>query len=162
MSQQDVDLNQRIFDTSIDLILVTDHHGNFVRVSPSSVVILGYSPSEMTDKSATGFIYPDDLDSTRDEMRAARRGKIVRFFECRYVHKNGAIVYLNWTGVWDPPTERHFFIGRDVTEVKLLMPSLDEINMVLKGIQRRISESRKPLTLWQHLTLWHRSRRGKW
>ena len=29
-------INQRIFDTSLDLILVVDGRGNFLRVSPSS------------------------------------------------------------------------------------------------------------------------------
>ncbi len=107
---------QRIFETSQDLILVTDGVGNFVQVSPSVQSILGYRPEEMVGHSAVNFIHPDDLESTRQEMRAARRGLQVRNFEARYPHKDGHVVSLNWMGSWSEPVQRHFFIGRDLTE----------------------------------------------
>jgi PAS domain S-box-containing protein len=113
---QEIEERQRIFETSHDLILVTDTAGNFVQVSPSAKVIIGYDPSEMIGHSAVEFIHPDDLESTRSEMRAARRGKEMRNFETRYVHKDGQAVTLNWTGTWSEPVRRHFFIGRDLTE----------------------------------------------
>jgi len=109
---------QRVFETSNDLILVTDTAGNYVQVSPSSMAILGYHPSEMIGRSAVEFIDPDDLENTRSEMRAARRGQIKRNFGCRYVHKDGHSVSLNWTGSWSEPIRRHFFIGRDLTELQ--------------------------------------------
>jgi len=105
-----------VFETSIDLILVVDRRGNFLRVSPSSLAILGYSPAEMVGRSAIDFIYPPDLDATREEMRMARRGRVMRNFDCRYAHKEGRIVPLTWTGVWSEPDQQHFFIGRDMTE----------------------------------------------
>jgi len=107
---------QRIFETSQDLILVTDSMGNFVQVSPSVINILGHRPEEMIGHSAVEFIHPDDLDSTRKEMRAARRGLQMRSFEARYPHKDGHDVMLNWMGTWSEPAKRHFFIGRDLTE----------------------------------------------
>jgi PAS domain S-box-containing protein len=107
---------QRIFETSQDLILVTDGMGNFVQVSPSVHAILGHHPEDMVGHSAVDFIHPDDLESTRQEMRAARRGQQVRSFEARYPHKDGHIVSLNWMGSWSEPVRRHFFIGRDLSE----------------------------------------------
>src|SRR5215813_12444527 len=113
---REIEERQRIFETSQDLILVTDTTGNFVQVSPSSRVILGYEPSEMVGRSAVEFIHPDDLDNTRDEMRSARRGQQMRSFEARYRHQDGHVVFLNWMGTWSEPVRRHFFIGRDLTE----------------------------------------------
>ena len=113
---QEIEERQRIFETSQDLILVTDTAGNFVQVSPSSMAILGYQPAEMIGHSATEFIHPDDLDSTRAEMRSARRGRLMRNFETRYVHKDGQAVMLTWMGTWSEPVRRHFFVGRDLTE----------------------------------------------
>jgi PAS domain S-box-containing protein len=113
---QEIEERQRIFETSQDLILVTDTAGNFVQVSPSAFAILGYRPDEMIGHSAVEFIHPDDLDPTRQEMRAARRGQQMRSFEARYPHKDGHTVVLNWMGTWSEPARRHFFIGRDVTE----------------------------------------------
>jgi PAS domain S-box-containing protein len=109
-------INARIFETSLDLILVVDRKGNFIRVSPSCAAILGYQPGELVGRSAAGFLYPDDLENTRNEMRLARRGHDMRNFECRYVHKDGHIVPLTWTGVWSEPDQQHFFIGRDMSE----------------------------------------------
>jgi PAS domain S-box-containing protein len=113
---QEIEERRRIFETSQDLILVTDTAGNFVQVSPSSMTILGYKPAEMIGHSAVEFIHPDDLDSTRNEMRSARRGHDMRNFETRYVHKDGRAVMLTWMGTWSEPVRRHFFVGRDLTE----------------------------------------------
>ena len=109
-------INQRLFETSLDLILVVDRQGTFIRVSPSARAILGRDPADMVGQSAVGYIHPDDLDSTRTEMRMARRGRQMRNFDCRYIHRNGNVVNLTWTGVWSPEVEQHFFIGRDLTD----------------------------------------------
>jgi PAS domain S-box-containing protein len=113
---QEIEERRRIFETSQDLILVTDTNGTFVQVSPSSMPILGYQPTEMIGHTAIEFIHPDDLDSTRNEMRMARRGQQMRNFETRYVHKDGRPVTLTWMGTWSEPVRRHFFVGRDLTE----------------------------------------------
>jgi PAS domain S-box-containing protein len=114
--RREIEERQRIFETSQDLILVTDSFGNFVQVSPSVKDILGLSPDDMIGHSATEFIHPDDLERTRSEMRAARRGAVKRSFEARYYHYDGHEVTLNWMGTWSEPVKRHFFIGRDLTE----------------------------------------------
>ena len=113
---QEMEERQRIFDSSNDLIFVTDSEGNFIQVSPSVSAILGYQPSDMVGRNAIDFIHPDDLEHTRREMRAGRRGQSKRNFETRYVSKDGKTVALNWTGNWSEPVRRHFFIGRDLTE----------------------------------------------
>jgi PAS domain S-box-containing protein len=109
-------INQRIFDTSLDLILVVDRQGTFLRVSPSATTILGHDPSELIGRSAREILYPPDLENARNEMRLSRRGRAARNFECRCVHKAGRVVTMWWTGVWSGPEQQHFFIGRDVTE----------------------------------------------
>jgi PAS domain S-box-containing protein len=118
--QREIELHSRIFETSLDLILVTDRQGLLTRVSPSSLAILGYLPQEMVGHVGIDFIHRDDLESTRNEMRLARRGREIRNFETRYFHKDGRAVTLNWTGVWSESEQRHFFIGRDMTVRKRL------------------------------------------
>jgi diguanylate cyclase (GGDEF)-like protein/PAS domain S-box-containing protein len=137
----DLEESRRVFETSLDLILVTDRKGNFLRVSPSAMAILGYHPKEMLGQSATGFIHPDDLDATRHEMRSARKGRDTRNFESRYVHKNGHMVTLAWTGVWSEPEQRHFFIGRDMTEAKAAEAKLRHLAHYdqLTGLPNRVS-----------------------
>ena len=123
-----------IVETSLDLILVTDRKGNFVRVSPSSLAVLGYRPEEMTGCSAVDFIHHADLEPTRNEMRLARRGKELRNFETRYVAKDGRIVPLVWSGVWSETAQRHFFIGRDMTEHNRLVETERQIRDMLTAV----------------------------
>jgi PAS domain S-box-containing protein len=127
-------INQRIFDTSVDLILVADRRGTIMRVSPSSAAILGYAPEKMIGRSAKEFLYPEDLDNTRNEMRLARLGRTTRNFECRYVHREGHAVPIEWTGVWSEKEQLHFFIGRDVTAVKAARLALSEAHAELSAI----------------------------
>jgi PAS domain S-box-containing protein len=124
---QEIEERKRIFETSQDLILVTDHEGSFVQVSPSSMTILGYEPAELIGHSAVDFIHPDDLDRTRAEMRSARRGRQIRDFEARYFHKDGRVVTLTWMGTWSEPVRRHFFVGRDLTEKHVAEAQLRQI-----------------------------------
>jgi PAS domain S-box-containing protein len=109
---------RRIFETSHDLILVTDRKGYFVQVSPSAKDVLGFEPNEMVGRSAAQFLYTEDLRDTRQHMRAIRRGRATRSFETRYAHRDGHLVNLSWTGVWSEPEQQYFFIGRDMTDQK--------------------------------------------
>lgn len=118
LRRENADL-RRVFDNSLDLLLIVDARGNFTRVSPSSQALLGYRPEEMVGRNGRDFLHPDDLDSVRHEMRLARRGRVMRQFECSYLHKQGKVVTLQWTGVWSEPEQQHYFIGRDVTEQNL-------------------------------------------
>lgn len=109
-------INQRLFETSLDLILVVSRGGEFLRVSPSALAILGYRPEEMVGHLGVDFVHADDLGPTRTEMREARLNNSTRNFDCRYMHKAGHPVPLNWTGVWLEEEAQHIFIGRDITE----------------------------------------------
>ncbi|MBX3521484.1 MAG: MASE4 domain-containing protein [Xanthobacteraceae bacterium] len=106
----------RFFQTSVDLILVTDRRGKLLRVSPSVKSILGYDVEEMIGHNAIDFINEADLESTRTQMRLARQGQQMRNFETRYNHKDGRVVTLSWTGVWSEDVQQHFFVGRDMTD----------------------------------------------
>jgi PAS domain S-box-containing protein len=124
--RREAEERRRIFETSLDLILVVDRQGDFLRVSPSSMEILGRAPADMIGRNAAELVCPDDLEGIRDQMRRARHGHVIRNFETRYVHKDGRLVTLAWSGVWSAPEHRHFFIGRDVTEQKLNERMKDE------------------------------------
>jgi PAS domain S-box-containing protein len=113
---REIEERQRVFETSQDLILVSDASGHLVQVSPSSLTILGYRPDEMMGRNAADFTHPADVDTARAEMRAARKGQQMRSFEAQLLHKDRHGVVLNWMATWSEPVQRHFFIGRDQTE----------------------------------------------
>jgi PAS domain S-box-containing protein len=125
---------QRIFETSQDLILVTDSQGVLVQANPSAKATLGYAPEEMIGYNAIKFIYSGDLNDTRDELRAARRKRHTRNFDARFIHKDGRIVTLSWMGTWSEPARRYFFIGRDMTESRQTQETLRESEQLARGI----------------------------
>ncbi|HXD44339.1 MAG TPA: EAL domain-containing protein [Pseudolabrys sp.] len=116
--RQEAEDRRRLFETSLDLVFITDRRGTLLQVSPSSKATLGYEASEMIGHSARDFIYPGDLERTRQEMRLARSGLETRNFETRYLHKDDRVVTLAWSGVWSEPEQKHYFIGRDMSERK--------------------------------------------
>jgi diguanylate cyclase (GGDEF)-like protein/PAS domain S-box-containing protein len=138
---QEINENRRLFETSLDLILVTNRFGLIERVSPSVFSILGYAPDEMVGSYGSDFVYPDDLDDTRAEMRLARSGRHMRNFETRYLHKNGKVITLVWSGVWSEPEQKHFFTGRDVSEKKIFEQKLSHLAHFdpLTGLANRLS-----------------------
>jgi PAS domain S-box-containing protein len=110
-------LNQRLFETSQDLIFITDGYGIFTMVSPSASRILGWEPEDMIGRGGQDFIHPEDLEPTRQELRRARHGREVRNFRSRYRHRDGRFVSLLWMGTWSEPDRRYYFVGRDMTEL---------------------------------------------
>ena len=138
---QEVEERRRLFETSLDMILITNRQGDFVRVSPSVEETLGYTPEELIGRSGAEFVYPEDLEATRREMRQAREGNVTRNFETRYVHKQGRVVALSWSGVWSEPEQKHFFVGRDMTERKLAEEQLWQLAHLdqLTGLSNRLT-----------------------
>ena len=144
--------SDRVFETSRDLLLVVDRQGNFLQVSPSSEPLLGYHPDEMTGRNAIDFIFPEDLEHTRQLMRRARREGLQSQFETRYVHKDGRVVPLAWTGAWVPEEERHYFSGRDMTArieaERRIRAQLERLNL-LHQITRAIGERQDLASIFQ-------------
>jgi diguanylate cyclase (GGDEF)-like protein/PAS domain S-box-containing protein len=138
---QEINENRRLFETSLDLILVTNRLGLLERVSPISLSTLGYSPEEMIGHYGSDFVYPADLENTRTEMRLARKGRHMRNFETRYVHKSGKVVTIAWSGVWSEPEQKHFFTGRDVSDKKAFEEKLSYLAHFdpLTGLANRLS-----------------------
>ncbi|MET0706643.1 MAG: PAS domain S-box protein, partial [Tardiphaga sp.] len=125
---------RRIFETSQDLIMVMNSRGGLVQISPSCEAILGYRPEEMIGRSGEDFIHPGHLETSRQEMRAARRGQRPKISDTRCIHKNGREVWLSWLGTWSEPARRFFFVGRDMTESRLAQQTLRESEQLARGI----------------------------
>jgi PAS domain S-box-containing protein len=127
-------VNRRIFETSVDLILVVGRKGDFTQVSPSAFAILGYRPEEMAGRNGIEFIHPDDIEAVRNQLREGRRTGMPRRFHCRYRHKDGRMVTLAWTGIWSEPEQRHYFTGRDMTDRLEMEDKLREANEMFAAI----------------------------
>jgi PAS domain S-box-containing protein len=96
--------------------------------------MIGYEPVELRGRNAADFIHGDDLERTREEMRLARHGHHMRNFDTRYIHRDGHTVAIAWTGVFSEQAQRFYFIGRDMTERKIVEAALRESEQLARGI----------------------------
>lgn len=108
--------HRRLFDTSVDLIVVTDRDRIITRISPSCAAILGYQPDEMLGRYGGDFISPASIPSLKSELKLCAQGKAIRNFPTEFVHKNGHTIAVALAGVWSKRAQRFFVIGRDMTE----------------------------------------------
>jgi PAS domain S-box-containing protein len=111
------DLN-KILDFSSDLICSYDDEGRFVRVNAASEFILGYKPEELIGKKYMDFIFYDDNQNTINADTDIRSGVQLTLFENRYIHKNGSVVPLLWSAIWDDEYKESYCIAKDTTEKK--------------------------------------------
>ncbi len=119
-------LNQRLVETSQDLVFVTDGRAKLLLVSPSVTRILGLSPDEMIGRNTADFMVPEDLEAARTAFKGAKRGVPVSNFRSRYRHKDGRIVSLLWMGMWSEVDRRHYMVGRDMTDIDRTEAQLHE------------------------------------
>lgn len=103
-------------------------------MSPSCEPIAGYSPKELVGRNGAEFVYSDDLEAARAEIRIARRGQQRRNFETRWVQRDGRLVPLAWSCVWSDSEQCHFLIGRDMTESKKAEEALIDSERMARSI----------------------------
>jgi PAS domain S-box-containing protein len=143
---------RQLFETSLDLIVITDVSGLFVRVSPSATALLGFEPEELIGRSGVEIVYHADLDRTRNAMRTARRTGIAQNFECRYVTKQARLVTFWWKGIWSEANRQYVFVGRDVTErneaEKRIQGQLEHLHL-LDHITRAVGERQDLRSIFQ-------------
>ncbi len=86
----------RFFGLSLDLMVVADSGGHFVRVNPAFERTLGHSLEELAARPFGELVHPDDLVSTEAAYSAQARGEVVGRFENRWRAKDGSYRWLLW------------------------------------------------------------------
>ncbi|WP_441252480.1 putative bifunctional diguanylate cyclase/phosphodiesterase [Tardiphaga sp. 71_E8_N1_1] len=124
---QESEEHRRLFETSVDLIVVTDADRIIRRISDSCETILGYRSDELLNRYGGEMASLADIASFRNELDKTLRGGVLQNVECRFRHKHGHDVVLQISGVWSARAQRFFLIGRDMTASKLASEKLSEL-----------------------------------
>ncbi|WP_188972578.1 PAS domain S-box protein [Deinococcus aerolatus] len=110
---------QHTLDLSLDLIVSVDSDHRFSTVSAASRQILGYEPEEMIGHPIVDFIHPDDRGDTVKESQRVRDGHTTTTYQNRYCHKDGSLVWLEWSAVMLPANGMVYGVGRDITQRRI-------------------------------------------
>ncbi len=84
-----------IFNNAPAGIALTDLYGSFLNVNAALCTMLGYSEAELLEMSFIEITHRDDIKKSQDYLAELQDAQLEGYkIEKRYVHKNGAIVYV--------------------------------------------------------------------
>lgn len=124
----------RVWRNSNDLQVVVAMDGLFRAVSPASLTILGYTPADMVGRNLLDFIWPEDVEVTRQALGQAGAMRNLTNFENRYRHKDGSVRWLSWNTTSE--VDRIYAYGRDITRSK-------EQQLALASAEEQLRQSQK-------------------
>ena len=142
------------FELSPDLMCIAGFDGYFKKVNPSFITTLGFSESELFSKPISEFIYEGDRDITHIKRKGLLTSTRLTQFENRYVHKDGSVVWLQWSSIALKEDQVVYAIAKDITlkknieiERNQLLQTLNETNKDLKYFNYSSSHDlRSPLS----------------
>ena len=136
-NQRAVELEDRFFAVSIDMICVLDFSGYFKRLNPAWEKTLGFTVEELLSKPFIEFVHPDDRERTLQQNTKVRTGGQALSFENRYLCKDGSCRWLRWNAAPDFGQRVIYSVARDVTERKL---ADEEREKLLRELQAALTE----------------------
>lgn len=125
MSKEDYPMLD-LFERTPDLVCIVDRDGWFKKINPAVRKILGYTEKELFARPVSELIYPDDREITANKRAQLLNNIPLLNFQNRYVAKNGAVVWLEWTSVYIPEKEVVFAIAKDITKRKQVEIEIEE------------------------------------
>lgn len=126
-----------IFDSSTDVIVITDINGIVADINPAVVEIFGYNPEELIGKPENILIANDFVDEFNEFRDKTRKGEKTELYllGCK---KNGQKFHCQGRGM--PLTflsEPHMLtVIRDITRRKITEETIDKANQELKKVNK--------------------------
>lgn len=117
-AQNAVDLENRFFAVSIDMLCQLDFDGYFKRLNPAWERTLGFTIEELRSRPFIEFVHPDDRERTLDQNREVRGGGRALGFENRYLCKDGSYRWFLWNAASDAGERVIYSVARDITARK--------------------------------------------
>lgn len=130
---------QRTLDMSQDLVTSFDLQGHFLTASASSAEILGYTPEELIGRQSLDLVHPDDQALTAEANESVTQGKAMAPFQNRYIRKDGAVVWLEWTAAVLDGDPTIYCVGQDITHRRLAELQIRELNQSLQHQLRQLT-----------------------
>jgi PAS domain S-box-containing protein len=137
MPGDELDLEDRFFSISIDMLCIAGFDGYFKRLNPAWEKTLGFSREELLSRPMFEFVHPDDLERSREQNRQVRAGGQALSFENRYRCKNGSYRWFLWNARADLDRQRIYSLARDITDRKR---AEEERERLVRDLQEALAE----------------------
>jgi len=126
-NRRTLELEDRFFAVSLDLLCVLDFNGYFRRLNPAWEQTLGFTIEELLSKPFIEFVHQDDRERTLHQNAKVRTGGQALSFENRYLCKDGSCRWLLWNAAPDFGQQVIYSVARDVTEWKLVAEEREKL-----------------------------------
>lgn len=126
------------FKLTRELFTIADFDGYFCHVNPMWTETLGYAPEELLAKPFIEFIHPDDHESTLIASQNLAKGIPVRFFENRYICKDGSIKWLIWNATADLETRKVYSVAHDITDRRKTEAELENVSDRIDNVAKHL------------------------
>jgi PAS domain S-box-containing protein len=127
----------RIWNVSLDMLVVADAEGRYLNVNPAWTSTLGWSETDLVGNTSEWLLHPDDRAKTRAELARVAKGDTTLRFENRLRRKDGSFRWLSWTAV--PDRGLIYAVARDMTELKAAEDGLRTSRLELARTSRRLT-----------------------
>jgi PAS domain S-box-containing protein len=105
-------------DLVLDAICAVDADSRCLSVKGACERIFGYTPEEMVGKYMLDLVHPEDRNRTEQSIDRVMGGYLQRYFENRYIRKDGSVVYISWSASWSEEHQVRIGVARDITDRK--------------------------------------------
>ncbi|WP_299011194.1 PAS domain S-box protein [uncultured Tenacibaculum sp.] len=132
------------FNISTDSLVIATSE-KFLRVNPSLSNLLGYTKEELLNTPFATYIFPEDLEKTKEAINKLEEGATLVSFQSRWICKDQSIKWLSWNATSDTATGTLYAVVRDITKELLLQEENErrmndlyenqqKLNMIIENI----------------------------
>src|SRR4030065_1536000 len=111
--EKEIRLQRSIFEVIPEPFVILDRNGDFLKVNPKGMEILGYPPEELSQRVLMDVVPLEDLSGIREGFEEMGQGKEVRF-RTQIVSRLGERIPVELFGT--PREDAFFIVLRDLRE----------------------------------------------
>ncbi|MFB1484264.1 PAS domain S-box protein [Corallococcus sp. RDP092CA] len=141
---------EHFFQLSPDMFCIAGLDGYFKRVNTYFIHVLGWSEAELYQHPYTELLHPDDLASTREELRKLSQGLPTLRFQNRLRTRDGRYRWLAWAARPVPELGLIYAAARDITEQKTVAQERERLLEAVRDSEARFRNmaDHAPVMLW--------------
>jgi len=143
---------------SLDLLCVAGFDGYFKILNPAWERTLGFTVEELLSRPFIDFVHPADRERTLAEAAKLATNQDVRYFENRYLCKDGSYRLLLWTATPSMDKQQIYATARDITDLnREETRKLREANEMLQSLIDASPQAIIALDLNRNIRLWNKA-----
>ncbi|OYU95070.1 MAG: hypothetical protein CFE21_12245 [Bacteroidetes bacterium B1(2017)] len=118
VAEDRLQISERIFENSVDLICVMDFDGQLLEVNPAWEKCLGWNRAELLKNNWRKYVHLEDQEKFDQYTKKAVNGAKFQQFENRFSCKNGSFKWISWN-IYSYENEKQIVgLGKDFTYKK--------------------------------------------